>query len=505
MEASKAIKNAVPATDVGVMGSTAVSLAAERPSPVPHDAGREQSRVDANALGYGSVAGYRAPGLTNGYLPEPAFLHLAPTAIGYVDLDEPLEIHQPAAPAPQAECHDALLMVRAHGEPLAIIHTYEPLERVSAETLAAAIWDQCAEAIRAHCEHFACCRPPANAADLLAGLVTGADGCPGARPRRGGASVTVVIPTGGRPRKLERCLGSLCELDYAPFDVVVVDNKPERPGTEHVVAAFVDRLSVRYVAEPRPGSSVARNRGVAETAAELVAFADDDVVLDRGWLGWLLDPFADPRVSATAGMILPLELQTESQKRLEQYAGFSKGVGAHTYDLSEHRARNRLLYPYWGGVFGSGASAAFRRAQFVAAGGFDTALGTGTPARAGADIDAFTTTVLHGDQVVYQPRAVSWHEHTRDPDGLRRTLFDYGVGFSAIMTKHLTHDARFLAALTRSIPLALAGRDRPSAQARLPRALARVERRGMLCGPWLYGRSRRWARTLRLSDVIAQR
>ena len=34
-----------------------------------------------------------------------------------------------------------------------------------------------------------------------------------------------------------------------------------------------------------------------------------------------------------------------------------------------------------------------------------------------------------GGRVVYQPRAVSWHEHARDPGALRRTLFDYGVGF----------------------------------------------------------------------------
>lgn len=447
------------------------------------------------------MTGYRAPGLTNGYLPEAAFRHLAPTAIGFVELDAPLEVSQPDA-VRRGECRDALVMVRAHGEPLAIVHIWEPLERVTTATLAGAIWDQCGEEIRDHCERFGCCAPPSSAAELIAGLTPGPDGCPGALPRRTGASVTVVIPTGGRPRKLERCLSSLCEVDYSPFDVVVVDNKPQRPGSEPVVAAFAERLNIRYVAEPRPGSSVARNRGVAETEAELLAFADDDVVFDRGWLGWLLDPFAEPQVSATAGMILPLELQTESQKRLEQYAGFSKGVGSRTYDLKAHRARNRVLYPYWGGVFGSGASAAFRRAPFVAAGGFDTALGTGTPARAGADIEAFTNTVLHGGQVVYQPRAVSWHEHTRDPDALRRTLFGYGVGFGAIMTKHLTHDPRFLVALTRSIPLALGRREGSSVQTQLPRALARIERRGMLCGPWLYARSRRWARSLRLGDVI---
>jgi glycosyltransferase involved in cell wall biosynthesis len=448
---------------------------------------------------------YRARGLTNGFLPEAAFLHLAPTAIGYLDLGAPLNVQHPAPESALPGCRDALLLVRLHGEPLAIIHVDGPPERTSAATLSAAIWDGCAEEIRSHCERFACRPKPHGAEELLAGLAASRDGCPGARPASEDASVTVVIPTHGHPHKLGRCLRTLLYVDFANFDVVVVDNRPGTPGTRDVVAAFAEHLPVRYVAEPRPGSSVARNRGLSEASSEFVAFADDDVLLDAGWLGWLLDPFADPAVLAVAGMILPLELRTESQKRLEQYAGFSKGVAKHTYDLNEHRARNRLLYPYWGGMFGAGASMAFRRADLLSVGGFDPALGVGSPARAGADIEAFTAAILRGGRVVYQPRAVSWHEHTPDADALRRTLFDYGVGFTAVLTKYLRHDVRFLPALARSVPLALLKRrttrgSTPST--RLPQALGRVERRGMLLGPWLYTRSRRWARKLHLNDVI---
>jgi GT2 family glycosyltransferase len=450
---------------------------------------------------------YRARGLTNGYLPEAAFLHLAPTAMGYVDLEAPLALKHPAPESAGSECRDALVMVRLHGEPLAIIHIDAPLEQISAAILSTGIWDSCAEAIRSHCKHFACREAPRNAEELVAGLVASGAGCAGARHASDGASVTVVIPTCGRPQKLARCLRTVSELDRDNFDVVVVDNRPNIPGTRDVVSAFTEHLSVRYVAEPRPGSSVARNRGLSEASSEFVAFADDDVLVDPGWLGWLLDPFTDPAVRAVAGMILPLELQTESQKRLEQYAGFSKGVTTHKYDLTEHRARNRLLYPYWGGMFGSGASMAFRRTEILSIGGFDPALGAGSPARAGADIEAFTAAILRGGQVVYQPRAVSWHEHTRDPNALRRTLFDYGAGFTAVLTKYLIHDVRFLPALARSVPLAVVNRRKRGStpSSRLPQTLARVERHGMLRGPWLYARSRRWARKLALGDVIERR
>jgi cellulose synthase/poly-beta-1,6-N-acetylglucosamine synthase-like glycosyltransferase len=453
------------------------------------------------------MSSHRPQGLTDGYLPEAAFLHVEPTAVGYLDIERPLEVRHAAPPTRQTSYRDALVMVRLHEQPLAIVHLAEPLDATGSEALAASIWRQVGEEARAHCARFACVAPPTASRDLVAGLGDRAGGCHGAQAANAGASVTVVIPTGGRPHALERCLRSLCGLRFGSFEVVVVDNQPHVPGTRAVVAAFADALRARYVAEPRPGSSVARNRGLAEAATEFVAFADDDVVVDAGWLRWMMHPFAEPEVGAVTGMILPLALDSEAQKRLEQYAGFSKGVVGRRYDLGANRADDRVLYPYWGGMFGSGASMAFRTADLAAAGGLDPALGAGSPARSGADIEVLTAAILRGGQVAYEPRAVCWHEHTRDPAALRRQLFNYGAGFAAIMTKYLTGDPRFLGACARSVPLALDRRRTRDAAPRtlLPRELARAEHRGMLCGPWLYARSRRWARRLKLADVVRGR
>jgi len=452
------------------------------------------------------MADYRARGLTNGFLPEAAFLHLAPTATGFVDLDEPLAIQRPEPASWTPQCRDALLMVRLHEEPLAIIHVDGPLDRLTPKALAAVIWHKLSGEIGQHCDRVGCRHRPNDARDLIEGLPPVGGACPAARVENADASVTVVVPTGGRTRKLHRCLDAMSRLSFRRFEIVVVDNRPAVPGTRQVVESVTDRLNVRYLAEPLPGSSVARNRGIREATSEFVAFADDDVVVDARWLSWLMHPFADPSVTAVAGMILPLALETESQKRLEQYAGFSKGVTPREYDLADHRAHDRVLYPYWGGIFGSGASMAFRREDLAAAGGLDPALGAGSLARSGADIEVFTAAILRGGRVVYQPRAVCWHEHTRDPMALRRQLFDYGVGFTAVLTKYLTTDARFLGAVGRSVPLALKKRrdQGAAAPARLPRELARVERRGMLRGPWMYARSRRWARRLKLDDVLRQ-
>ena len=55
---------------------------------------------------------------------------------------------------------------------------------------------------------------------------------------------------------------------------------------------------VRYVCEPRPGLNWARNRAIAEARGEIIAYTDDDVVVDRGWVRALAGvPELDDRIT----------------------------------------------------------------------------------------------------------------------------------------------------------------------------------------------------------------
>ena len=49
---------------------------------------------------------------------------------------------------------------------------------------------------------------------------------------------------------------------------------------------------MRYVREDRPGLSCARNRGLREARAGIVAFTDDDVRVDPLWVAALVRGFA---------------------------------------------------------------------------------------------------------------------------------------------------------------------------------------------------------------------
>jgi len=316
---------------------------------------------------------------------------------------------------------------------------------------------------------------------------------------------TVIVPTGGRADRLEHCLHSLRAMRYPHFDVLVVDNGPGDPATRRVVEAHArEDERIGYTAEPRPGSSVARNHGIARTASEIVAFTDDDVVVDPDWLGALVRPFLrDPHVAAVTGLVLPSELETHAQWCFEYYRGFGRGLEPRLFDLDGHRADDKPLYPYWGG-FGSGNSMAFRRAGLHAIGGFDPALGAGSLARSGSDVEALTQLVLGGGRIAYEPHAVCWHAHRRDERALRRQLFNYGIGLTAILTKWSLRHPSLLLSILRIAPLVLSGAPstQPGQRPGLPSHLRRLEILGYAVGPLYYVRSVRWARRLRLADAL---
>jgi GT2 family glycosyltransferase len=309
--------------------------------------------------------------------------------------------------------------------------------------------------------------------------------------------VSVIIPTRERAERLGRCLTSILRAEY-PADrreVIVVDNDPRTAGTRDLVERSFP--GVRYVREDAPGSASARNRGVQHAAGELVVFTDDDVVVDRYWLAELARAYdAAPRVGAVTGLLVPMELETPAQIWFEQYGGFGRGYDRRVYNLTDSRPPDPL-FPFSAGVFGTGNSMSFRRSVLDEIGGFDPALGNGTPALGGVDSEVLLRTVLEGHTVVYEPRSLAHHAHRRDYDGLRRQIYGYGAGLSAYLLKTMIARPRlipdFAARVPRGFAYALSPRSGKNArkQRGYPRRLTFEELRGMAYGPVAYFRSRR--------------
>jgi GT2 family glycosyltransferase len=303
---------------------------------------------------------------------------------------------------------------------------------------------------------------------------------------------TVIIATRERPDALARCLASVRRLDYPSFDVVVVDNAPATDRTRGVVERFHrEGLPVHYVCEMRRGLAAAHNGGLPHARGAILAFTDDDVVVDRHWLTELVAPFTtDPRVAATTGLILPAELDTRGQAMLEAHGRYLKGFEDRRFDRGEHRPDDPL-FPFTAGAFGAGANMAFEAEFLRRSGGFDRALGTGTIARGGDDLAAFFRVIAADRVLAYQPSSIVWHHHRRDDDAVTRQAWDYAVGFSAYLTSALVHDPRAGIVLARRLGAART-LTRERAEARrttVTPELRRLTTRGMLVGPVAYAAS----------------
>jgi GT2 family glycosyltransferase len=310
---------------------------------------------------------------------------------------------------------------------------------------------------------------------------------------------TVVVCTRERPDDLRRCLESVAAQRYPAFDVLVVDNAPVDDGSRRVVEGFASRLNVRYAVEPRPGLSRARNHALAQIADGIVAWLDDDEMADPHWLAELARGFhLHPEAAAVSGAVVPAEMETVAQVWFEQFGGHSKGRGFTPALFSPATARQQSpLYPL--PPFGVGANMAFRAEALRGIGGFDEALGAGTPAKGAEDTAVFTRLLRSGATTVYQPSALTRHVHRRDLAGLRAQMHGYGAGLTAFYTSLLVQEPGVVWPLLRLLPTALrdltsAGSPRVAAiDDDFPRELLRVNVRGMLVGPWRYllGRRRR--------------
>jgi GT2 family glycosyltransferase len=309
--------------------------------------------------------------------------------------------------------------------------------------------------------------------------------------------VSVIVATRDRPASLAACLDSLLRQDYPSFEVVVVDNAPASQETADLIAErYASTGRVRYVREDQPGLGRAHNRGLASTTAPIVAFTDDDVIVDSRWLTALACHLgASGPVACVTGLILPAQLETRAQYWAERHGGFGKGFERKRYDLDAHRTPGRL-YPFAAGQFGSGANMAFRADALRRLGGFDPALGAGTPARGGDDLAAFFAVIQAGYQLVYEPEAIVWHHHRKEEAGMRRQAFGYGVGLGAYLTKLVLDRPALLLQLAAAMPAGFAhifGSSAPKNR-RLaddyPAAFVWRERLGIVAGVPLYLRSR---------------
>ena len=301
---------------------------------------------------------------------------------------------------------------------------------------------------------------------------------------RSNLSASVVVCTRNRAIDLKQCLDSLIPINAKGIEIVVVDNCSDDNKTAKLIEGYP---SMRYIYESRIGLNIARNTGISASKGDIIAFTDDDAVVDEKWVDRIRENFADPTVAVVTGMALPLELNTQAQQWFEKTNSFKRGFEKKKFDMNN-------INPLGAGIVGAGVNMAIRRSYLNRIGMFDNALDGGTPTRSGGDQEFFYRTLARGFRIVYDPQAVVWHRHRSHWHSLRRVMFGYGVGLFAWWTRafFLERESSLLrwgshwfikhhvANLVKSIL------KRPN---RIPLDLTLAEFIGAILGPFFYLRS----------------
>lgn len=420
---------------------------------------------------------------------------LEPIRILEAEIGAPIADIAPAQSERGQPYRRARCLVRLHSRPLGTVDIDLPKGELSAAECAATIWRALATEIQAHLEEDGL--PSPGSLDV-AGLP------PPAMPRcleererflSGAPFASVVLATRDRPHLIAHCLDALLHMRYPSYEVILVDSASRTPATLHLAQTrFAGEPRLRYGREDTPGLARARNTGLTAVRGEIVAFVDDDALVDCYWLAELARALAShERAACVTGLIVPGQLETPAQIWFEQFAGFGRGYSQRVFDLATNRAPDPL-YPYRASIFGTGCSMAFRTAFLRGIGGFDPALGAGTPC-CGEDLAAFLRVITDGYQLVYEPRAILYHLHRSEYDRLRRQLYHYGTGLTGYLIASFMRKPQLaldlLARLPAAVYLALTRRrkyGRPDSD--YPPELDQDLLQGMLHGPLAYLRSR---------------
>ncbi|MCM1301774.1 MAG: glycosyltransferase [Alistipes senegalensis] len=217
--------------------------------------------------------------------------------------------------------------------------------------------------------------------------------------------ISLVIATYNRAAPLVAALESVARQDLpaAEWECVVVNNRSTDDTAERFAAfaAAHPECHLRMVDEPQQGLSHARNRGIAEAEAPLLAFIDDDERIEPQFLRAYVALFdGDPTVQAAGGRIVA-EYPDGRPAWLSKYTEIPI---ANTMDFGPK------VRPFPAGRIPGGGNMALRRAVFEKCGAFDPQFGrNGKTLAGGEETDLFERIRARGHTLWYAPAAVMHH------------------------------------------------------------------------------------------------
>ena len=241
-------------------------------------------------------------------------------------------------------------------------------------------------------------------------------------------SASVVICSRGRPGLLLDAVRSVLSMDRLPRELIVVDQSDE-PQPQLAAGVSDTPVEVRYLWAPDRGLSRARNVGVDAARGDVIAFLDDDMLVDPHWLERLVDRLAaQGERCVLSGKVTPGQPEVPGAWAPSTIVDEHARTYAGRMDADVLYAGNMALY----------------RSVFDEIGRFDERLGAGTTLPSAEDNDFCYRLLRSGFVIEYRPDMEAVHRAWRRENALVTLKHDYGRGQGGFYAKWVTEGDRYM-------------------------------------------------------------
>jgi glycosyltransferase involved in cell wall biosynthesis len=161
-----------------------------------------------------------------------------------------------------------------------------------------------------------------------------------------GVDISVIVPFFNTERYIEDCIQALLTQSYPStrYEVIMIDNN-STDGSTAIVRKYP---RIKLLSEKKQGAYAARNRGIAASRGQIIAFTDPDCVPGSDWLQQIDPMMRSSSVRVVVGShqsakhSLALQILEEYENEKNKFI-FSSRIGTIYYGYTNNMAVRKTL------------------------------------------------------------------------------------------------------------------------------------------------------------------
>jgi len=233
--------------------------------------------------------------------------------------------------------------------------------------------------------------------------------------------ISIILLNYNGEKMLAKCLPSVLQTDYDPFEVIVVDNG-SLDGSRDIVSKFqaTDKRVSLVRNSSNLGFCIANNIGASRAKGDYLLFLNNDITVEPNWLGELVKVVTK---NSSIGAAQPKMLMMDKPTVIDSTGAYLTPYGT-LYNRGTLNSDQETFVPQSEVLLATGAALLVRRDLFFKVGKFDPRFFIYNE-----ELDLCWRIWLSGSSVVFVPAAVVYHALGWTNRGLRiynAFMFYYG-------------------------------------------------------------------------------